>query len=109
MNKKLLYTLFILLNVSAISLLQNFSLLVVLILSLAGYAVITIEKEKKFIPIYWIIFLGGPLLEAVAIHFGVWSYKNPVVIGVPLWLPFLWGNASLVVAKLTLTLTKPAK
>lgn len=41
---------------------------------------------------------AGPILEATAVHLGIWSYTNPNFLGIPLWLPLIWGE-TVVVAK----------
>jgi len=35
----------------------------------------------------------GPIGEIVLISYGVWAYANPSFLGIPLWMPFVWGNA----------------
>lgn len=37
----------------------------------------------------------GPVAEAIAIAFGVWTYGNSQFAGIPLWLSPLWGIAAL--------------
>lgn len=39
--------------------------------------------------------LLGPIAEMVAIWFKEWSYSEPQVLGVTLWLFPLWGVAAL--------------
>ena len=55
-------------------------------------------------------FLGlilGPLAELPAVHFGAWSYSEPLYL-VPIWLPFLWGAVALVLRKSSEALGTPA-
>lgn len=59
-----------------------------------------VEWSAKNAVYYLLVFISGPLAESVAIHFGAWSYAQPVFIGIPLWLPFAWGNAGLYVLRL---------
>jgi hypothetical protein len=33
----------------------------------------------------------------IAIYFGAWNYSHPDFLGIPYWLPFVWGNASLYI------------
>ena len=40
----------------------------------------------------------GPLAEIPAVHFGAWSYSEPLYL-LPIWLPFLWGVVALVLKK----------
>ena len=32
----------------------------------------------------------GPVGEIVVIYFGAWSYANPTILGIPVWLPLAW-------------------
>lgn len=48
-------------------------------------------------------FVLGPLGEAMAVHFGAWTYAKPLFL-VSLWLPSLWGIAALLVKRLCDTL-----
>jgi len=48
---------------------------------------------------YWKYYLScavlGAISEILVIHGGAWSYALPQLLGIPLWVPFAWGNASL--------------
>ncbi len=50
------------------------------------------------------IFLSGAVLGAIseitAVHFGAWQYANPTFLGIPIWLPLLWGSAIVMVKRL---------
>lgn len=48
----------------------------------------------------------GPLGEAVIIAHGAWSYAKPVVFGVPIWLPVLWGVAGLLGKRLVISVSE---
>ncbi len=41
----------------------------------------------------------GPIGEIVAIHFGAWYYTNPTVLGIPVWLPIVWGLAVVLIKR----------
>ncbi|HLD38974.1 MAG TPA: hypothetical protein VJB05_01520 [archaeon] len=41
----------------------------------------------------------GPLAETVAVYFGVWSYANPTFLGIPIWLPLVWGMAIVMIVR----------
>ena len=60
---------------------------------------------KKDVIIYFIGFLLGPITEIFAIYFGAWEYSRPTFL-IPLWLPLLWGMATLSMMKLTEYFTK---
>lgn len=74
--------------------LWEYPLLLASILALSGAFV---AFKKRLIP-FWIAHgVLGALAETIAIAFGAWQYTSPDIIGIPLWLPFLWGNASLYI------------
>jgi hypothetical protein len=55
----------------------------------------------------WKVYLAGfcigPLSEMLCIYTGAWAYaQTPVYSVVPLWLPFLWGVASLLLYRLSM-------
>jgi hypothetical protein len=52
---------------------------------------------------YVVAFVLGPLGELFATLFGAWRYARPYYL-IPIWLPFLWGIAILVVKNLSETL-----
>jgi hypothetical protein len=72
----------------------------VLLLFIVSLAMLSVDWNIKNIIYYIAIFVSGPLAESIGIHFGAWTYSHPVFIGIPLWLPFVWGNAGLYVLRL---------
>ena len=69
-------------------------------LFLVGLLMLRIDWSKRNLVFYFTMLISGPIAEAVAIYFGAWTYANPVFIGIPIWLFFVWGNAGLYVVKL---------
>lgn len=61
--------------------------------------------QRSDVYFYLAGFVLGPLGEAMAVHFGAWTYGNPVFL-VPIWLPCLWGIAALFVKRLCDTLLR---
>lgn len=49
--------------------------------------------KKEDLVFFWLGALFGTIAEIVCVYYGVWTYSNPVVLGIPLWLPILWGFA----------------
>ena len=47
--------------------------------------------------------LFGPLAEAVSVWRGGWTYSDPDLFGVPVWLPVGWGLACLILKRLSET------
>jgi hypothetical protein len=55
---------------------------------------------KSNLVFYFIAFVLGPAGEVVAVHDGAWEYSKPFYL-IPVWLPFAWGIAALVMKKLS--------
>jgi len=71
----------------------------ILLALLAGVGIVLIKRSKYKHPYLAFIGagMGGALCEIIAIYFGAWTYTAPQLIGIPLWLPVLWGNAALFI------------
>ena len=70
------------------------------LLLVTAIVMLLIKRSKKELILYTVIMISGPIAESIAIYFGAWTYAQPVFIGVPLWLPFVWGNAALYIIRL---------
>ena len=70
---------------------------------LAALSAVFLFLHKK--TAYWYVFgiaaVAGPVAEAIAIHFGVWSYAFPKFVGVPVWLPMVWGLTGVIVVRIS--------
>ena len=54
--------------------------------------------SKWTLLVYILVAISGPAAEAIAIYFThPWVYSETIVAGVPLYLPFLWGNAAMYI------------
>jgi hypothetical protein len=42
----------------------------------------------------------GPLAEIICVNQGAWTYTAPTFLGIPLWLPFVWGFAFLIAKRI---------
>lgn len=54
---------------------------------------------------YSAAFILGPIAEIVTIYNGVWKYSKADFL-IPIWLPFGWGIAFLIIKKLSDTIIK---
>ena len=70
------------------------------LLFIMGLLMLCVDWRLKNFAFYFAMLVGGPIAEAVAIYFGAWTYTNPIIIGVPIWLFFVWGNTGIYVVKL---------
>ena len=55
--------------------------------------------DKDAIVYYVLAAVSGPLVEIVCIYFGIWSYTLPQFLGIPIWLPLVWGLFGLFLKK----------
>lgn len=51
----------------------------------------------------------GTVTEIILISRGAWSYAQPTAFGVPIWLPFTWGFAIVLIVKLAEAVAGPRK
>ena len=51
-------------------------------------------------------FFGGSLAEINATQLGIWSYASPSFLGIPLWLPLIWGETMVIAKRIAETLTQ---
>jgi len=75
-------------------------LLCILSLVLIAIIMLGINYNKRDIIFYLAIFISGPLAESIGIQNGLWTYSDPLIFGIPIWLPFVWGNAGLYMLRL---------
>ena len=71
--------------------------LLTIMLFVVGIVHIWIVRVEHVVLFYITVAILGPLVEAFVMYFGAWSYAIPYVLGVPIWLPFLWGSAGLLI------------
>lgn len=55
---------------------------------------------KSDLLLYFLAFTLGPIAEMILVYIGVWKYAEPVFF-IPIWLPFAWGIAMLIIKKLS--------
>lgn len=70
------------------------------LLALVGLLMLGVEWRLENVIFYAALLLSGPIAEISAIYFGIWFYRDPVFMGIPLWLFLVWGNAGLYIARL---------
>lgn len=67
------------------------------LLIVTGVAIYSLRPSRTSVWVYLVGFLFGPLAEGVSIRTGAWEYASPTFLGIPLWLPFVWGIAALFI------------
>lgn len=84
-------------SVGAVILLWREPFVLTLTLFVISASMLVVLRSKKILAVYLFVAIWGPLTEAIAIGKGVWHYELPDFFGLPFWLPFLWGAASIVI------------
>lgn len=91
-------------TVAVVSLFYRQTVLLTLIMA-AGWAVaLRLWHSRQDIATFLAGAAVGSVAEIIAVKAGAWSYANPTLLGVPLWLPLLWGGAVMFVRKFADTL-----
>lgn len=55
----------------------------------------------KYIKTFIVAGLVGALAESIAIQAGGWTYAINHLLGIPIWLPILWGMASIIILSIS--------
>lgn len=55
---------------------------------------------------FLVVAILGTSAETYFVHFGVWSYANPTVFGIPLWFPVAFGTSAVIGERLIRTITR---
>jgi hypothetical protein len=79
------------------SVLWRYPVALTVLLIVAGAAIYALRPSRTSACVYAVGFFFGPLAEGLAIQTGAWEYASPSVLGIPVWLPFVWGNAALFI------------
>jgi len=48
----------------------------------------------------------GPIAEIIATKVGIWQYTLPTFLNIPLWLPFAWGFAAVLIIRIAMAFVK---
>ena len=71
------------------------------ILIAVSILMLLVWKSRDDTITFFICGIAGALSESLAIAFGAWTYAFPSIIGIPFWLPFLWGIAALFMKRIS--------
>ncbi len=94
------------LEATAIILLYQDNLLLLATISVETLLVVSLWHERRDIAAFLGLALVGSVAEAVFVHFGVWRYANPSLLGFPPWFPVAFGLAGLIGQRLVGTVTE---
>lgn len=71
------------------------------LLLVTAAAIYTIRPNATSVVVYLTAFVLGPAAEAASITTGAWAYDSSDFLGIPVWLPFVWGNAGLFILNMS--------
>ncbi|MFA5351960.1 MAG: hypothetical protein WC304_01620 [Candidatus Gracilibacteria bacterium] len=66
---------------------------------LLAVIIIALEPKQETFTAFILGGLLGSLTETICIYFGAWSYASPQFLGIPLWLPIVWGIAAVIITR----------
>ena len=90
--------------IGAVSLYWRTNLFLTAILLVETAAAMYLFGKKEDVFFFLGGFAGGPIAEIIAVSTGAWKYSNPTFLGIPLWLPFLWGMAVFLIRRIVLSI-----
>ncbi|MBI2131026.1 DUF2878 family protein [Candidatus Woesearchaeota archaeon] len=94
------------LGIASISLFYENNLLLTLLLALMFFAGMKFWHKKQDFFYFISGAVIGPIAEVICIYFGVWQYVNPSFLGIPVWLPLIWGLGTILIKRIAETIQK---
>lgn len=82
---------------------SNWLLLILMVAECA--LALLVWHDRYDVSLLSIIGVLGSVAEALFVHFGVWTYANPTLLGVPVWFPVAFGTCGLIGGRMARTLT----
>lgn len=67
---------------------------------LVAAGILALYRNPVLYAVFVVVGVVGAAAEAVAIHHSAWTYTQPQLLGIPLWLPVLWGVAGVTVVRI---------
>ena len=90
---------------ASIVLLWKDNMLLLIVMLVEGMVALGFWHDRYDLSVFLVIAVLGSPAEAVFVHFGVWQYANPTLLGVPLWFPVAFGTSALIGKRLVCTIT----
>jgi len=98
----LINCLFAFASLFSVALLYFRPLVLAIVLLALSAAMLIFNGKKRYLALFVMCGACGAGAEALAIGFGAWHYSFSNIIGVPYWLPFLWGMAGVFMKLISL-------
>ena len=90
----------------AIVLLQSSSTLALIALLTIAIATLGLWHDRYDRWTFIIVAVFGTCAEVFFVHYGVWEYSHPAILGIPIWFPVAFGTAALIGARLIRTVMR---
>src|SRR5674476_1311798 len=91
----------------AIVLFQNQSALALTLLLAIALVTLALWHDRYDRWSFFVVAVFGTCAEVFFVHYGVWHYENPTVLGIPVWFPVALGTSALWGGRLTRPATRP--
>lgn len=102
MNQRVTYSITCLLAMASLTAVsqcwQNYRLTAGLLIAIAT-VLLLLRRCRRELILFAICAISGACAEVIAIRSGAWTYHHSQVLGIPLWLPILWGIAALFIVR----------
>jgi uncharacterized membrane protein YoaT (DUF817 family) len=93
----------------AIVLLQGSSAVALTVLLAIALATLALWHDPYDRWSFFIVAVFGTCAEVFFVHYGVWRYANPDLLGIPLWFPVAFATSALIGERLIRTVTRTRK
>ena len=86
---------------------ENNTILTILLSAISFLVLINFSNMQERI-LYFACFFLGPAFDLILVPRGVWTYANPSIFGVPIWLPVTYGLGAVMIVKIATAVSKMA-
>ncbi len=93
-NNLIITNIFAVATLLVVVLAWKYNFIVSVALLTVATAMLSLERSKQEVKAFVYCAISGALCEYIAISFGAWTYANPNLFDIPIWLPLLWGIAT---------------
>lgn len=77
----------------------KYNLVLLILLSALSILMLLVEKSKQEVKTFAFCAIFGAVSEYFATSHGAWTYSNPNLLSIPIWLPLVWGLSSIYIIR----------
>jgi uncharacterized membrane protein YoaT (DUF817 family) len=93
----------------AIVLLQGSSAVALIVLLSLALVTLALWHDRYDRWSFLVVAVFGTCAEVFFVHYGVWRYTNPDVLGIPVWFPVAFATSALIGERLIRTVVRTRK